>query len=221
MRWKWKIQLDNKVREYIVGENQQFNFSLVLDKNNDVQDMHIRFYVAANASLIANIFIAHTSVNLIIDCVLQGKGADARIRGAYIGSLLDKIYITSSQQHHIPYTSSSLVMRGALYDNAQAQYHGTIRVEKGAHGSLASQENKNMLLSNAARALSVPNLEVLTNDVKCFHGSAVGRFDNEQLFYAASRGIDEKTAQRILLQAFFADLFVSSELNEKLLESIR
>ena len=208
------------MHEYSVGENQQFNFSLVLDKDNEEQGLHLRFYVAANASLTAEILIAHTSVNVIIDCVLQGAGADAGFRGAYIGSAIDKIHITSSQQHHIPHASSDLVMRGALYDSAQAQYHGTIRVEKGAHGSVASQENKNMLLSNTARALSVPNLEVLTNDVKCFHGSAVGRFDNEQLFYAASRGIDEKTAQRLLLHAFFADLFTSSELNEKLLELI-
>jgi Fe-S cluster assembly scaffold protein SufB len=204
------------VCEYSVGENQQFNFSLVLDKNNKTHDMHIRFYVAANASLTAEILIAHTSVNVIVDCVLQGEGADARIRGAYIGSLLDKIHIKSSQQHHIARTSSSLIMRGALYDSAQAQYYGTIRVEKGAQGSNSSQENKNMLLSNNARALSVPNLEVLTNDVKCFHGSAVGRFDNEQLFYTASRGIDEKTAQRLLLNAFFAEIFVSDELNKRL-----
>lgn len=208
------------MREYSIAENQQFNFSLVLDKSNDVQDLHIRFYVAANASLIVNILIAHTSVNVIVDCVLQGAGAGARIRGAYIGSAIDKINIKSSQQHHVPHTSSSLVMRGALYDSAQAQYHGTIRVEKGAHGSNSLQENKNILLSGNARALSVPNLEVLTNDVKCFHGSAVGRFDNEQLFYAAARGIDEKTAQQLLLHAFFAELFMSSELNEKLLELI-
>ena len=92
----------------------------------------------------------------------------------------------------------------------------TVRMEKEARGAYASQENKNMLLSSGARALSVPSLEVLTHDVHCFHGSAIGRFDEEQLLYAGSRGIDEKTAQRLLLHAFFADLFSDMGLKEKM-----
>ena len=99
-----------------------------------------------------------------------------------------------------------MVIKGALHDNAFAHYQGNICIEKNASGSYASQENKNILLSNAARVVSVPNLEVLNNEVKCFHGSAIGRFDEEQLFYAACRGIDEKAAEKILLKAFFTDV---------------
>ena len=107
-------------------------------------------------------------------------------------------------------------MKGVLSGTAYAHYHGTVRMEKEARGAYASQENKNMLLSSGARALSVPSLEVLTHDVHCFHGSAIGRFDEEQLLYAGSRGIDEKTAQRLLLHAFFADLFSDMGLKEKM-----
>ena len=99
----------------------------------------------------------------------------------------------------------------------ERHYHGTIRVEQDAAWYVASQNNKNILLiSNDARAVSVPSLEVLTNEVQCFHGSASGRCDDEQLFYLQSRGIDKKQAHRLLLQAFFAGLFVDQTLNDKI-----
>jgi Fe-S cluster assembly protein SufD len=62
----------------------------------------------------------------------------------------------------------------------------------------------------------VPQLEVLTHDVHCFHGSASGRFDADHLFYAASRGIDEKQMQRLLVQAFFSGMFTTREITDVL-----
>lgn len=208
--------MDNITCEYIVGENEHKKYTFLIDKANATYDKHLCFYVQRNATLVIEILVVHADARVNIDCILQGEGADARIIGAYIGSASHAIHITSFQHHQVPHTSSVLIMKGALYDNAHAHYHGTIRIDEKASGSNASQENKNMLLSNNARALSVPNLEVLTNDVKCFHGSAIGRFDNEQLFYTLSRGIDEKRAQQLLLNAFFADLFVNDELKKRL-----
>ncbi len=204
------------MHEYIVGENQHKSYRFLIDKTSALYDMHICFYLERNAVLVADILIANTAVNVTIDCVLRGEGAEARIMGAYVLDAAHKVQIVTTQHHVVAHTRSTLVMKGVLRDSAHAQYHGTIRVEKDAHGAYASQENKNMLLSNNARAVSVPSLEVLTHDVHCFHGSATGRFDDEQLFYAASRGIDEKTAQQLLLNAFFADLFVNEGLNEKM-----
>ena len=121
------------------------------------------------------------------------------------------VMIETFQHHQAAHSSSCLIVKGALQGKASAHYAGTIRVEKQAYGSYASQENKNILLSAQARAVSIPNLEVLNNEVKCFHASAIGRFDNEQLFYIATRGIDEKVAQQILLDAFFADVVDGNE----------
>ena len=67
-------------------------------------------------------------------------------------------------------------------------------------------ENKNILLSEKSRVTSIPSLQVLTNEVRCFHASATGKFPQEQLFYAASRGLTQKATQLLLLQAFFADV---------------
>jgi Fe-S cluster assembly protein SufD len=213
LKWKWKTQLDN-IREYVIAENEQQEFTFVCDQNEAQQDLFLRFYLQSYATLTVQLIIAHVSANVKIECILGGEGAQARIQGAYLLSGHNAVTINTFQHHKVANTSSTVVMKGALCDTASVNYHGTIRVEKESSEVYASQENKNILLSNNARAVSVPNLEVLNNDVKCFHGSAIGRFDQEHLFYAACRGIDEKRAEEILLQAFFADV-VDDELNEK------
>ena len=200
--------------EYIVGENQHKHYSFLIET---VGNQHIRFYVERNARLVVEVLIA-SDANIHIECILRGAGADAQITGAYILDASDDIKITSMQHHLVPHTQSSLTMKGLLRDKSHAQYHGMVRIEKEAQGSCASQENKNILLSDKARAVSVPSLEVLAHDVRCSHGSAVGRFDQQQLFYAASRGIDEKSAQRLLSTAFVADLFADEVLKNKVIE---
>lgn len=205
MQWKWKIQLDN-IREYVVGENQQQHYTFVFDEKTKETAVSLCFFIQANANLTVYLLIAYTSMRVKIEIILRGAGAHAHIYGAYMLSDAHAVKIDTVQHHEAAHTSSNLIIKGALRDSSSAHYYGTIRVEKEARGAYASQENKNILLSSTARAVSVPNLEVLTNEVKCFHGSAIGTFDAQQLFYAASRGIDEKTAERILLEAFFADV---------------
>src|SRR5438132_1760980 len=128
--WKWKIQLDSMVQDYIVGENQHKNYSFIIDETNVASDMHIRFYVERNAVATVEILIASTSINVHIDCVLRGEGAQVRIAGAYVGQHSDKINVTTMQHHPAPHTRSSLIMKGILRDNAFAQYHGNVRIEK-------------------------------------------------------------------------------------------
>jgi Fe-S cluster assembly scaffold protein SufB len=212
--WKWKIQLDKTRYEVTVAENGQLNYPLVIDDNTNDSAQHYCFYVERNAVLVVELLVMRSDIHLTIECILRGQGADARINGAYGLHKSNKAQIYTFQHHQAAHTCSTLVMKGIVHDSAQAYYHGTIRVEKDAYGCDASQENKNMLMSNSARAVSEPCLEVLTNDVRCFHGSATGRCDDEQLFYCATRGIDEKKAQQLLVQAFFAKLFVNETLRE-------
>ena len=206
--------MDNGKRSYYIGEGEAFNCALFIDAQSEQAVHHFSFYLERNAILAVELLIVRAHVDVTIDCFLRGQGAEATIIGAYNGGMSDKVNIVTQQHHQAPHTRSKLVMRGVLRDSAHAHYHGLIRIDKDAHGANASQENKNMLLSDQARAVSIPTLEVLTNDVQCFHGSATGRPDSEQLFYCASRGVDEKTAQRLLLQGFFAELFVG-ELSDK------
>jgi Fe-S cluster assembly protein SufD len=206
----------DKLYAYVVGENQQANHIFLFDQNTQEKELSLQFHVQAYATLNVAIAITHTDIQLTINCVLEGDGAQACINGAYILSEQNSIVIKTMQHHQAAHTSSTLVMKGALRNKAHAQYAGTIRVEKEARGAYASQENKNILLSSMACAVSVPNLEVLTNEVKCFHGSAVGTFDKDQLLYMAARGIDAEKSQELLLDGFFADVINGDELNKRL-----
>jgi Fe-S cluster assembly protein SufD len=210
------IFMDKIKYEYTVSADERYTHQLLIDDKNGAAAQHYCFYLERNAVLVVEVLIVYKDVDLTIECVLRGEGADARITGAYGLHLSNKVKIYTVQHHQAADTRSRLIMRGVVRDSAHAYYHGTIRVDKDARGADASQENKNMLMSNNARAVSEPSLEVLTNDVRCFHGSATGRCDDEQLFYCASRGIDEKKAQQLLLQAFFAGLFVEPVLNDKI-----
>jgi len=141
------------------------------------------------------------------DIVLQGPGAEAHVRGLYLLSGSQYIDITSAQMHQKSHTTSDLILKGVVSGQAHSVYRGTIFIDKQAYRTNASQENKNILLSDAARAHSIPSLEVLNHDVQCSHGSAVGQFDKEQLFYVQARGLEEKMAKKLLLEGFLSDLF--------------
>lgn len=215
LRWKWKIRLDN-TSTYIIGENQQEHYTFLFDQQTQHTNVVLFFYVEAHATLTVHVVVIDTSMHVKIHCVMRGHGGHVSVKGAYRVSGEHTVIIDTFQHHQSAHTSSTLVMKGVLYGKAQAHYHGTICIEKEARGVCASQENKNIILSNEARVVSIPNLQVLNNEVRCFHGSAVGRFDKEQLFYAVARGIDEKSAERILLLAFFSDVVDGNELSKRL-----
>jgi len=177
------------------------------------------FYLDKESILNYAIITTGSKVNKSwLDIMLQGSGAQAHVRGLYLLSGSQTIDITSAQMHQKSHTTSDLILKGIVHDQAHAVYRGTIFIDKQAHRTNASQENKNILLGDAARAHSIPNLEVLNHDVQCSHGSAVGQFDKEQLFYAQARGLKEQVAKKLLLEGFLSDLF--SGFDEKILKNI-
>lgn len=149
------------------------------------------------------------SADIEINLILDGEHAQVHMHGLYVLRDTQKIKIITRQEHKAKATTSSLIVHGLLNDAAQAFYHGTIAIEAHAPKSKAVQENKNILLSSLAQAISMPSLEVLTNDVNCKHGSAVGKFDAQQLFYIQSRGLSADQAQRLMIEGFFAQIVAS------------
>ena len=195
-----------------VIENEQLFYGVICVPSSVDNNHKLVFVVERNASLRVELLIAHADAVIDITCIMRGESAQAIINGAYVLSGENTVRITTTQHHEAAYTTSALMMRGIVDDSAQVNYVGMIRVEKDARYSVSSQENKNIVLSDKARVFSVPQLEVLTHDVRCFHGSAIGRFDSNHLFYAASRGIDEIHMQRLLAQAFFSGMFENDEI---------
>jgi Fe-S cluster assembly protein SufD len=141
-----------------------------------------------------------------VEASLAGTGANAELKAIYFASGEQFFDFHTLQDHQVGNTRSDLLFKGALQDFAHTVYAGLIRIEKGAARSDAYQANRNLVLSDHAKATSIPMLEIDNNDVRCTHGATVGPVDPEHLFYLRSRGIPEMTAKRMLIQGFFGDV---------------
>jgi len=141
-----------------------------------------------------------------IEASLAGPGATAELKALYFGSGQQFFDFHTLQQHQVGNTTSDLLFKGALRDEAQSVYAGLIRIEPRATRSDAYQANRNLLLSKAAKANSIPMLEILNNDVRCTHGATVAPVDPAHLFYLQSRGIPAPTAERMIVHGFFGEV---------------
>ena len=127
--------------------------------------------------------------------------------------------------HAIPHCRSSVLYKGALQgEGAHTVWIGDVLVRAGATGVDTYEVNRNLLLTDGARADSVPNLELETGEiVGAGHASATGRFDDEQLFYLTARGIPESLARVLVVRGFFADVLGRlglSELQQRVMASV-
>ena len=137
---------------------------------------------------------------------LDGPGARSDMLGLYFGERDQHFDHNTRQDHKAPHAESDLLYKGALYDSSRAVFRGIIRVHPGAQHTDAYQTNRNLLLSDSARADSLPNLEIEADDVKCSHGATVGQLDEEELFYLMARGIPRPQAERLVVFGFFGEV---------------
>ena len=142
-------------------------------------------------------------LHLTVD--LMGRGADARILGAYFGDHSQTLDYRYFMNHAAPNTTSNMFLKGAVAGESRSIFSGLIRIEEEGQGTDAHQTNRNLVLSDDAEAHSVPNLEILANDVRCGHGSTVGPLDDEQRYYLMSRGLSRDRADRLQVKGFFED----------------
>jgi Fe-S cluster assembly protein SufD len=143
-----------------------------------------------------------TKANVYFD--MAGPGAQAFVHGFMFGDQRQHFHLHTLQRHLVEHTTSDLLIKGCLKDRARSVYQGLIQVSEGAQHTDAYQANRNLLLSDQARADSIPGLEILANDVRCTHGATIGHVDEEQMYYLMARGLPAKTAQRLIVEGFFA-----------------
>jgi len=137
---------------------------------------------------------------------LDGRGSDARVLGLYFGHGVQTLDYRAFMNHNAPNTTSEMFLKGAVGDNSRSVFTGMIRIEPEAQKVLAHQTNRNLVLSEGSEAHSVPNLEILANDVRCGHASAVGPLDADQRHYLMSRGLDPAAADRLQVKGFFEEV---------------
>ena len=131
-------------------------------------------------------------------------GAQVFVHGFMFGDERQHFDMHTLQQHLAPHCTSDLLIKGCLKDRARSVYQGLIQVAEDAQRTDAYQANRNLLLSDTARADSIPGLEILANDVRCTHGATIGTVDPEQVFYLMARGLRPHEAQRLIVEGFFA-----------------
>lgn len=134
---------------------------------------------------------------------LDGEGSEAKFSGCYFGNETQHFDFHTFQNHIVGHSLSDLLFKGALRGRARTVYQGLIKVHKDAQRSDAYQANRNLILSDKARADSIPSLEIEANDVRCTHGATVGQVDEEQLFYIMARGLSRHEAERLIISGFF------------------
>lgn len=134
---------------------------------------------------------------------LVGEGATGRMSGFYFTDGEQHLDHDTQQNHLAPHTTSDLLFKGALKDRSRSVWQGMIYVAKNAQRTDGYQANRNLVLSEKARADSIPGLEILADDVRCTHGATVGKIDEDQVFYLRSRGIPYEDAERLIVEGFF------------------
>ena len=137
------------------------------------------------------------------DLDLIGRGSTGRMSGFYFTDHSQHLDHDTQQNHLAPNTTSDLLFKGALLGESRSVWQGMIYVAPGASKTDGYQANRNLVLSNEARADSIPGLEIKTDDVRCTHGATVGKIDPEPVFYLQSRGIPKKEAERLVVEGFF------------------
>jgi Fe-S cluster assembly protein SufD len=167
-----------------------------------------RFHLERDAQLrMVDVALGGRYSRLRVEAVLEGRGSTADLRGLFFGTGEQAFDFRTLQDHVGPNTTSDLLFKGAMRDHAKSVYVGVVRVEPEARGSSSNQANRNLLLSEKARATSEPILEILNNDIlRCSHGATVGPVDPEHLFYLESRGIPKPVAERMLVQGFLSEV---------------
>lgn len=139
---------------------------------------------------------------------LVGSGAAGHLWGAYFADATQHLEHRVYVHHQGPQTLSRVTYKGALHGKgARTVWVGDVLIGADAVGTDSYEQNRNLVLSDGTRADSIPNLEIKTGDIAgAGHASATGRFDDEQLFYLQSRGIEELDARRLVVMGFLVDV---------------
>jgi Fe-S cluster assembly protein SufD len=147
-------------------------------------------------------------VRLCTNITYAGPGGSLEAFGVYFADAGQHLEHRLFVDHSAPHCQSHVEYKGALQgESARAVWVGDVLIRASAEGTRTHELNRNLLLTDGARADSVPNLEIETGQILgAGHASATGRFDDEQLFYLQSRGIPAGEARRLVVRGFFADI---------------
>ena len=135
---------------------------------------------------------------------LSEPGAEVSLRGAFDISGNDICHVKVVIHHKAPHTRASTMLRGVGRDQSKITFEGRIIIDKDCGDSNSFLTERIILLSDQAKAEAIPDLEILTDDVKCSHAASISRIPEDHLFYLMSRGIPKQQAEDMIVEGFLS-----------------
>lgn len=131
-------------------------------------------------------------------------GAELEIVGAFAAEGKDRIEVEVIIHHQAPHTRANTTLKGVGRDQSHIKFTGRIIIDQGCGDTNSFLTERILLLSDEAKAETVPDLEIKTDDVKCSHAASISRIPEEHLFYLMSRGIPRHQAEEMIVEGFLA-----------------
>jgi Fe-S cluster assembly protein SufD len=204
--------------EFVVGESARLTVISLQDWARDTVHLtHHRALVGRDAMFKSvDVTLGGDVVRVASSVAYEGPGGDADLWGLYFADSGQHLEHRLFIDHEAPHCKSRVAYKGALQGkDAHTVWIGDVLIRAKAIGTDTYELNRNLVLTDGARADSVPNLEIETGEVTgAGHASATGRFDDEQLFYLQARGIPEDEARRLVVRGFFHEVLQQIGIDE-------
>jgi Fe-S cluster assembly protein SufD len=194
----------------LVGDGAAVEVVTLREWDDDaVNSSHVAVRLGRDATLRSlQVTLGGAAVRVVETVEYEAPGGDAELLGLFFADAGQHFEHRLFVDHAVPHCRSNVAYKGALQgQGARSVWVGDVLIRAAAVGTDTYEINRNLLLTDGARADSVPNLEIETGEVRSAgHASATGRFDDEQLFYLMSRGVPADEARRLVVRGFFAEL---------------
>jgi Fe-S cluster assembly protein SufD len=202
------VYLTNAVTECVLGQNATAEHCrLEWESAGAFHVATLQIQQARSSNFVSHaIAVGGALVRHDINVVLDGEGGENTLNGLFMATDQQHIDNHTRIDHVRPHCTSRELYKGILDGKGRGVFNGKIVVHKDAQQTDAMQTNKNLLLSQDASIDTKPQLEIFNNDVKCSHGSTIGRLDENSLFYLRTRGLEDADARSLLTYAFASEL---------------
>lgn len=198
----------NAISEIKVGSNAQLTIDKIQNEADSTYSIITELVDQAKDSnfTINTITLDGGLVRNNLKIEVSGENCETNLNGVYILKGQQHVDNHTTVDHKVAHCNSNEAYKGVIYDKATAVFNGKVFVRKDAQKTNAFQQNANVLMSLDASVNSKPELEIYADDVKCSHGSTTGQLDEEAIFYLRARGISERMAKQLVVNAFVVDV---------------
>ncbi len=194
----------NSATEFYIEDNASLENYILQEENVLSNRNDVRHFTVNTGSKMNSVAISLDGGLVRNDptVFINGENAEVHLNGLFLVKENHHTDNHTMVEHRAPNCFSNELYKGVIADNATGVFNGKILVYRDAQKTNAYQSNKNILMGDKSTINTKPQLEIYADDVRCTHGTTTGKLNEEALFYMRSRGLNEKLAKNILLQAF-------------------